>query len=77
MWTEITRSNYDRSDLRYASDLTDAGSESSPTAKCAIVFGQLEVLSGESRICEADATNLALNKIDKFLRLLRRSNEFP
>ena len=24
MWTEITRANYDRSDLRYASDLTDA-----------------------------------------------------
>ena len=23
MWTEITRANYDRSDLRYASDLTD------------------------------------------------------
>lgn len=24
MWTEITRANYDRSDLRCANDLTDA-----------------------------------------------------
>ena len=25
MWTEITRANYDRSDLRCANDLTDVG----------------------------------------------------
>ncbi len=55
----------------------EPGPESAPPAKCAPVFGQLEVLSGESRICEADATTLALNKINEFLRLLRRSNAFP
>ena len=77
MWTGITRANYDRSDLRYASDVTNAEPESSPTAKCATVFGQLEVLSGESRISETDAANLTLNKIDEFHRLFRRSNAFP
>ena len=48
MWTEITRANYDRSDLHYASNLTDADPESSPTAKCATDFGQLGAIWGIS-----------------------------
>jgi len=76
MWNEITQANYDRSDQRYASNLSDGEPESPSTVKYATIFGQLGVLSGESRISEADATNLTLNKIDEFLRLLRRFNAF-